>query len=154
MHQAPNASFHQKLDYFQYDAFPAITGAIRALSREKLYQELGFESLKHRRKYKKLCSFYNVFKNERPTWNPFYSNRNHSNIPPFKTVHNLFKKPFFASTIIEYTNPDSNLRSSDTYGTFKNTILKFTEDLLISVYLNVIIRLDSNFYNKTPSSWT
>ena len=93
-----------------------------------------FESLKHRRKYKKLCSFYNIFKNKRPTWNPFYSNRNHSNIPPFKTVHNLFKKPFFPSTIIEYTNPDFNLRSSDTYGTFKNTILKFIRPSPISVF--------------------
>ena len=38
--QAHNASFHQK-----YNACLAITGAIRGSSREKIYQELGFESL-------------------------------------------------------------------------------------------------------------
>ena len=47
--QAHNASFHQKLGSLQYNAYLAITGAIRGSSREKLYQELGFESLQQRR---------------------------------------------------------------------------------------------------------
>ena len=46
--QAHNASFHQKLESLQYSACLAITGAIRGSSREKLYQELGFESLQLR----------------------------------------------------------------------------------------------------------
>ena len=44
-----NNSFHQKLESIQYNAALAITGAIRGSSREKLYQELGLESLKQRR---------------------------------------------------------------------------------------------------------
>ena len=43
-----NNSFHQKLESIQYNAALAITGAIRGSSREKLYQELGLESLKQR----------------------------------------------------------------------------------------------------------
>ena len=43
--QAHNASFHQKLETLQYNACLAITGAICGSSKEKLYQELGFESL-------------------------------------------------------------------------------------------------------------
>ena len=43
--QAYNASFHQKLELLQYNACLAITGAIRGTSREKLYEELGLESL-------------------------------------------------------------------------------------------------------------
>ena len=39
-----NDSFHQKLQSIQYNADPAITGAIRGSSWEKLYQELGLES--------------------------------------------------------------------------------------------------------------
>ena len=38
-------SFHQKLESIQYNAALAITGAIRGTFREKLYQELGLESL-------------------------------------------------------------------------------------------------------------
>ena len=54
--QAYNGSFHQKLESTQYNA-PAITGAIRGASSEKLYQELCLESLQQRRWYHKLCTF-------------------------------------------------------------------------------------------------
>ena len=60
--QAHNASFHQKLESLQYNACLAITGAIRGSSREKIYQELGFESLQQRRWYRNLCSFYKSLK--------------------------------------------------------------------------------------------
>ena len=140
--QAQNASFHQKLESFQYNTYLAITGGIRGSSREKLYQELGLESLQQRRWYRKLCSFYWVFKNESPRYlfnlvpirNPAYSTRNHVNIPLFKTNHNFFKISFFPSTIIEWNNLDPNLRNSDTYGNFKNTILKFIRSSPNSVF--------------------
>ena len=47
--RAFNESFQNKLESVQYNAALAITGAIRGSSREKLYQELGLESLKSRR---------------------------------------------------------------------------------------------------------
>ena len=56
--QAYNLSFHQKLESIQYNSALALTGAIRGSSREKLYQELGLESLQLRRWYRKLCCFY------------------------------------------------------------------------------------------------
>ena len=59
---------------------------------------------------------------------------NHVNIPLFKTNHNLFKNSFFQSTIIKWKNLDPNLRNSDTYGTFKNTILKFIRPSPNSVF--------------------
>ena len=59
---------------------------------------------------------------------------NHVNIPLFKTNNNLFKNSFFPSTIIKWKNLDPNLRNSDTYGTFKNTILKFIRPSHNSVF--------------------
>ena len=53
-----NNSFRERLESIQYNATLAITGAIRGSSREKLYQELGFESLQRRRWYRKLCLFF------------------------------------------------------------------------------------------------
>ena len=41
----------------QYNAAIAITGAIRGTSSEKLYQELGLESLRSRRYLRELCLF-------------------------------------------------------------------------------------------------
>ena len=61
--QAFNNSFHAKMDSIQYNVSLAITGAIRGKSREKIYQELGLESLQLCCWYRKLCLFYKVFKN-------------------------------------------------------------------------------------------
>ena len=52
--QAYNMSFHHKLESIQYNACLAITGAIRGTSKEKLYQELGLESLQLRCWHRKL----------------------------------------------------------------------------------------------------
>ena len=53
-----NEIFCQMIESVQYNAALAITGAIRGSSREKLYQELGFDSLRDRRWHRKLY-FYN-----------------------------------------------------------------------------------------------
>ena len=55
--KAFNESFHQKLESLQYNAALAITGAIKGFSTEKLYEELGLESLKSRRWYRKMSLF-------------------------------------------------------------------------------------------------
>ena len=64
--QAYNVSFHQKIDSIQYNAALVITGAISGTSREKLYHELGFESLVSRRWCQKLGFFYKAFKTKSP----------------------------------------------------------------------------------------
>ena len=58
--QTYNSSFHEKLESIQYSACLALTGAIRGSSKEKIYQELGFESLRVRCWFRKLCLFYKV----------------------------------------------------------------------------------------------
>ena len=63
---AYNASFHQKLELLQYNACFTITGAIRDTSSEKLYEELGLESLQLRRWFRKLSCFYKLFNSEHP----------------------------------------------------------------------------------------
>ena len=101
--QAFHNSFHAKMESIQYNACLAITGAIRGTSREKIYQELGLESLQLRRWYRKLCLFYKVFKNEHPKYLfhlipvrcTSYATRTESNIPLIKTKHNFFKNSFF-----------------------------------------------------------
>ena len=64
--QAYNVSFHQKIDSIQYNAALVITGAISGTSREKLYHELGFESLVSRRWCQKFGFFYKGFKTKSP----------------------------------------------------------------------------------------
>ena len=53
--EAYNETFHQKLESIQYNACLALSGAIRGSLREKLYHELGLESLQRQHWYRKLC---------------------------------------------------------------------------------------------------
>ena len=66
--QAYNSAFHDKLESIQYNACLAITGEIRGTSTEKIYQELGLESLKSRRWLRKLCRFYKIFNEKSPSY--------------------------------------------------------------------------------------
>ena len=63
-----NETFCQMIEFVQYNAALAITGAIRGSSRDKLYQELGFESLRDRRWYRKLCFYYKIRHNDCPLY--------------------------------------------------------------------------------------
>ena len=62
--QAFNLSFQHKLESIQYRACLAITGAMRGTFKEKIYQELGLESLQSRRWYRNLTMFYKIYKNK------------------------------------------------------------------------------------------
>ena len=55
--QTFNESFHQRIESIKHNAAVAITGVIRGTSSEKLYQELGLESLRSRRYLRELCLF-------------------------------------------------------------------------------------------------
>ena len=61
-----NASFAQKRESVQYNACLAITGCFRGTSRDKLYSELGLESLANRRFYRKLIAFYKIVNKKPP----------------------------------------------------------------------------------------
>ena len=63
-----NATFYQMIESVQYNAALAITGAIHGSSRDKLYQELGFESLHDRRWFRKLCFYYKIWHNMCPLY--------------------------------------------------------------------------------------
>ena len=58
----------QMIESVQYNAALVITGAIRGSSRETLYQQLGFESLRDRRWYRKLCFYYKIRHNDCPLY--------------------------------------------------------------------------------------
>ena len=49
--------FNQKIERIQYNTPLAIAGAIKGTYQSRLYKELGFESLKFRCWFRKLCTF-------------------------------------------------------------------------------------------------
>ena len=56
------------MESVQYNAALAITDVIRSTSREKLYQEVGLESLRKRLWYRKRCYFFKIFKGQSPKY--------------------------------------------------------------------------------------
>ena len=108
--KAFNESFHAKLESLQYNATLAITGAIKGSSTEKIYEELGLESLKSRRWYRKMSFLYKVLKSESPSYlfniipdsNRQHQTRNSGNISSFFVKHGFFKNSFFPSAITEW----------------------------------------------------
>ena len=58
----------EKVEAVQYSAALAVTGAWRGTSREKLYSELGWESLSDRRWSRRLTLFYKIINNLTPSY--------------------------------------------------------------------------------------
>ena len=112
--QACIASFHQKLENIQKSACIAKTGAIHGASEEKIYIELGLESIKSRRWFRKLCFFFKMLKNNSPDYlfriipqrRSSYITRYSDEIAVFKAKYNFYKNSFFPGTTIEWKNLD------------------------------------------------
>ena len=138
-----NATFTQNLESIQYRACLAITGCFQGTSREKLYSELGLESLVDRRFYRRLVFFYKIFHRYAtkylfdfiPARNTNLPNlRARANIYPFYTRTERFRNTFFPHSISEWNNLDSRIRNSPTISSFKNSILQFLRPRLAPIY--------------------
>ena len=63
-----NEQFTNKIEAVQYNSALAITGCIRGTSREKLYSELGLESLCERRLFHRLLFLYKIINGLAPAY--------------------------------------------------------------------------------------
>ena len=156
--QAYNSAFHDKLESIQYNACLAIAGAIRGTSTEKIYQELGLESLKSRRWFRKLCHFYKIFNDKSPSYlfnlipnfNKVHNTRLSYNIPTTKVKQEYFKNSFFPSAISEWNKLDFKIRNSTTLITFKKNLINFIRSSANNIF-DIHNLLGIKLFNKiTP----
>ena len=141
--QPHNVSFCEKLESVQYKAALAITGAIQGTSHNKIYEELGIESLKAGRWYRRLSCMFKILKEEAPNYlinlipecNQATRTRN-SHIPTFHCRTDCFKYSFFPSTVKDWFNLDDNLRNSELISIFKSRLLS-----LISLVQNSVFNI-------------
>ena len=139
---AYSTSFNQNIESIQYKAALAVTGTVRGTSREKLYQDLGFESLQQRHWYRKLFCLFKIINNQSlrylfelvPSLNTRYFSRNSVNIPQLRTKHDFFRNSFFSLTIKEWNKPEPQIRKWKRISTFKSNILKFIRSKPSNVY--------------------
>ena len=129
-----NASFTRKLESIQYNAALAITGCIRGTSREKLYSELGIESLADRRFSRRLCSFYKIVNGQAPQYlQTFIPTRRIASVSlrfrpaicPLYARTERYRNSFFPYCISKWNELDCHIRNLPSIASFKRAILKF-----------------------------
>ena len=129
--QPYNDSFCQKLESYQYNAALAITGAIRGTSKTKIYNELGLESLRFRRYFRRLCTFFKIKQTEMPSYlfnlisqsNHNYNTRQYDNIESFYCRTDVFKNSFFPYVIDEWNKLKIEIRNVESFPKFRKLLL-------------------------------
>ena len=106
--------------------------------KEKLYNELGQESLQKRRWYRKL-SFLDKVIATNPLLLLSLPTRGSGNIPLLGTKHDFFQNSYFPADIKEWNSLDTDIWKSDSISIFKKRILSFIRPLPNKV---------SNFHNS------
>ena len=120
----------------------AITGAIKGTSQLQIYNELGFESLKFRRWFRRLFIFYKIkipqipkYLNELlPTESHTYNTCNIENVETYYCRTDLFKYPFFPYEIVEWNKLDIDLRNAKSFLIFRNSFLKIGRPIQNRIY--------------------
>ena len=140
--QPNNTSVVKKLESVQYNAAIAITGAIRGTSTEKIYNELGLESLQHRRWFRRLCLFFKILKNKSPSYlYDLIPNQRHTinirNPPKISQIFcrtDTFSNSFFPDVIREWNKLDNKISSSKSLTLFRSSLLKIIRKPVNSVF--------------------
>ena len=126
-------NFTQRLEHTQYSAALAVTGAWRGTSRERLYDELGWEILYHRQWYRRLCHFFKLVRSHAPEYL-------FSEIPPERQVMYSLRNPrvydenivrtvrfsntYFQNLLHERNLLDNEIKSSRSISEFKRKLLQ------------------------------
>ena len=122
-------TFTQRLEQTQYYAALAVAGAWRGTNRLRLYEELGWESLYHRRWYRRLCHFFNLVKSQSPNYlfheiSPerqlSYGLRYPRDYEVKVARTNRFSYTYFHNTMFEWNLLDEEIKNSTSLFQFKN----------------------------------
>ena len=134
----------EKLESVKYSAALAVTGAWKGTSREKLYNELGWESLNLRRWSRRLTLFYKIVNNLTPdyTRNPVphlhesnYDLRRNATVGQILARTQAFKSSFYPHCLSEWDRLDPNIRLSS-YGPLSVHLQSlFTAFMTLKAYL-------------------
>ena len=153
----------------QYNAVLIITGAFKGTSRDKIYQELGLESLADRRWTRKLIFFHKIILGLLPSYLKDYlipcdnlrtyltRSSTQKRIKTFPARTKTFESSFFPYCAEAWGNLSEELRNINSINTFKSSILNFvrpTENSVFEVHdikgvkLLTRLRLDFSHLNE------
>ena len=120
------------LEYVQYFAAMAVTGAPRGTSREKLYTDLDWESLNFRRWSRRLLLFFKIVNNLTPLYSKEtiallhwsnYSLCNQDVIGRIGARTEKFESSFYPHCLAQWNELDPELRHAPSVAVFKKKLL-------------------------------
>ena len=106
------------LESIQYNAALIVSGCWKGTSRDKLYSELGWESLSDRRHFRRLCLYYKIKNNMTPRYLVHLAKNFAQNLT------SRFANSFFPYCYHAWKSIDVSLRNASSLGIFKTTFLK------------------------------
>ena len=124
-----------QLESIHIEAARVITGATKLCSIEKLFADLGWESLQKRRNKHQLVIFYKILHGIAPTYlldivppliqdTTTYNLRNAGNVQNYRVHANLFSNSFFPSTVRAWNDLPNDIKNAPSVGSFKYKINK------------------------------
>ena len=122
-----------RLESVQYSAALAITGTWKGTSRDKIYHELGWETLADRRWYRRLTLFYKVINGLTPSYLKAiipdatfhrYGLRHSDCIPSMRHRTETFKNSCFPFCIEGWNHLDPEIRNAPSLAIFKSRLIK------------------------------
>ena len=126
-------SLSKRIEMVQYEAARIVTGAWKGTSREKIYEDLGWESLSDRRIQRKLTLIFEIQQDNFPRYlmstlesQQYNEGSRFFNKMLLRTVPcrlNKYKASFFPSTIIDWNMLDDDTKNSVSKSAFKKKIL-------------------------------
>ena len=132
-----------KLEQIQYSAALAIPGAWKGTSREKLYDELGWESSNMRRWSRRLILFYKILNNITPDYTSYpipqlkmfpYPFRKEDVVGQIRARTSKLKSSFYPHCLSEWNKLDPSITSSPSLSNFKIKLLQLIRPLPKPVY--------------------
>ena len=120
------------LERTQYQAALAVSGAWKGTNRDKIYEELGWETLDQRRFFRRLTQFYKIMNNLTPEYirHPIQSLLGRLELRSTNVLHTTpwntdrYKNSFYPDSVISWNNIGSELRGAKSLSLFKKNILK------------------------------
>ena len=123
-----------QIERVQYQAALAVSGAWQGTNMDKIYEELGWESLSRRRWFRRLVQFFKIQNDPstprylkspipRPLENP-RTTRGGSKVPTIDAKRDYFKNSFYPNVIDSWNKLDSSLKQSASLSIFKSNTLK------------------------------
>ena len=120
------------LESTQYQAALAVSGTWKGTNRNKIYEELGWETLDQRRTFRRLVQFYKIMNNKTPDYlkipippvqNHLFGHRSTNVIKTIFSRTSRYRNSFFPDSVIAWNGIGPELRGAKSVSVFKTNIL-------------------------------